>query len=117
MVATVSRAVENEFGEPGDTPLIVGTFPCLFHVEKSYVTQIVSDATYGRGTTNSQIGTPMVMCLMESVVGLDLQIGDEIVLSSDEEVTYELVELNDVQSWGIIADLSLRVVDDGNVKV
>lgn len=114
VVATVSRAPLNEFGEPGDTPLLVGTFPGLFHNDKSYVMETTSDSGLSRSSVGKVIGRPMIMCLMESVVGLDLEVGDKIVLSSDADKVYELVELNDIQEWGIIVDISLRLVDDGS---
>lgn len=117
IVATVSRAVKNEFGEPGDIPLIIGTFPCLYHTEKVYVSSNTSDASMHRSTVNKAVGTPALLCLMDSVVGLDLEVNDIISLSSNSDNTYEVVEVNDIQNWGIIADVSLREVDDGDVQL
>lgn len=108
--ATVKRNEKNEFGEYVGEEKIVATFDCLFHHYKQFVSRQVSDSTISKS-----VSRPMVMCLLEDIAGIDFKEHDTVTLSANESITYEIVDINDIQGWGIIADISLREVDDGDV--
>ena len=113
------RTPKNEFGEPvtsgGSNPPDehkVGTLRGLYHELNNYVAVRMTDTTQVRrhiGTAGTK--DTRILCLMESVKGIDLQFGDFTIINGKQ---FKVTAVTNVQEWNIIADISLEVVDDGN---
>lgn len=107
----------NDFGEPTGGLTEVATIRGIYHETNSYVTQTVGDAATTR--TKKQ---PMILCLMDDFDGSGIVEGDVVEMplraSESRSKTFSFVACVDVQEWGIVADLSLRgVEDDGSADV
>ncbi len=102
----------NKFNEPTGEHEDVSTIRGLYHESNSFITDTVGDAATTR--TKKQ---PMVLCLCEDIESLDLRQGDEMRVATRSpqmtSKTLRYVGCVDIQSWGIIADLSFEEVDDG----
>lgn len=101
----VKRKGKNEFGEPSDEPIVVGTIRGIYHVQSSTIQEKVNEAARTRS-----VKLPMILCLYEDATNLGLEIGDFIILNGKEMV---INGITNVQEWGIIGDISLEVTDDG----
>lgn len=107
----------NDFGEPTGDFVEVATIRGIYHETNAYVTQTVGDAATTR--TKKQ---PMILCLMDDFRDSGVVEGDvvEMLLRASESLSkaFSFVACVDVQEWGIVADLSLRgVEDDGSADV
>lgn len=107
----------NDFGEPTGDLVEVATVRGIYHETNAYVTQTVGDAATTR--TKKQ---PMILCLMDDFRDSGVLEGDvvEMPLRASESLSkaFSFVACVDVQEWGIVADLSLRgVEDDGSADV
>lgn len=105
-VFTFRRMKENEFGEKSkefDENVNI-TLKGIYHEQAGYVQKVVSDETITRSKKQ-----PMILCLLEDTK--ELKSKDILVI---RDIEYELVKITDVQNLGVIADISLEVVDNGN---
>lgn len=107
----------NDFGEPTCELVEVATIRGIYHETNAYVTQTVGDAATTR--TKKQ---PMILCLMDDFRDSGVVEGDvvEMPLRASESLSkaFSFIACVDVQEWGIVADLSLRgVEDDGSADV
>lgn len=101
------RDGKNDFGEPVPGGVVVGTLKGLYHEQNSNI-QITSGDT-------TQIRTkkiPMILCLYEDAASLHFEVGDYVKVNNR---TMKLTGIVNIQDWNLIADVSLEVVDDGNI--
>lgn len=98
------RKAKNAYGEDTDTSLLVCVAKCLYHVETGYLQVSTQE---GAQTRFKRI--PKLLCLKDDV--LPVRMGDVVVYKGK---TYSVCGVDDIQEWGIIADVSLEVVDNGN---
>ena len=108
---TFRRRKLNKFNEPTGELEDVLTICCLYHEVSSFKTTSTGDSS----TTVAE-KQPMLLCAVEDVKGSGLEMGDFIEV--DDSVyggkkVLRFVGIVDVQNYGIIADISLEVVDDG----
>lgn len=100
----IKRHGTNKFGEPTATDdTVVCNVRGLYHEQNSNIQITTGDTT--------QIRTkkiPMVLCIWDDVTGVTT--GDFIVLNNK---VFNITGIVNIQEWGIIADISLEVVDDG----
>lgn len=75
----------------------------IYHEVNNYISITDKNETLRR--TKKQ---PMVLCLLEDA---SLIQKDDIVELNNK--VYSVNGINDIQEWGIIADISLEVLDDG----
>ena len=94
----------NDFGEPVDEPIVVGTIRGLYHEQNSSVKVTTGDTTQVRTKK-----IPMILCLYEDAASLVLQVGDELKINNK---TLKVTGVVNIQEWNIIADISLEVVDN-----
>lgn len=101
-----TREAKNEFCEPipADSTS-VGKIRCIYHEKNSAVQITTGDTTQIRSKK-----LPMLLCLYGDAVSVGLQVGDEVRFGGR---TYLLTGIVNVQEWGIVADISLEVVDNG----
>lgn len=98
------RHAKNKFGEP-----IIGTdddvcsVKGLYHEENSNIQVTTGDTTQVRTKK-----IPMVLCTWDEAK--DLVIGDFTVINRK---VFKVTGVVNVQEWGIVADISLEVVDNG----
>lgn len=100
------REALNEFKEPvaGDVTSI-GKIKCIYHEQNSTV-----QITTGETTQVRTKKLPMLLCLYEEATSLGLLVGDKTTINGK---TFKYTGTVNVQEWGIVADISLEVVDDG----
>lgn len=99
------RSKVNDFGEPTDELEVVGTLQGLYHEENSHIAVTTNDTTQFRTKK-----VPNILCLYADAASLSLQVGDVVLMSNK---TFKVTGTTNIQEWGIIADISLEVVDDG----
>lgn len=99
-IYTVKRNKVDKYGEPTQEVEEVTTLRGLFHISKSFVTQNTSD-----GSQTKTKGQPMVLALWEECE--TIQNGDFVVINSN---TYKITDINNIEEYNIIADISLEVV-------
>lgn len=103
-IYTFERTKLDEYGEDTKETEVVKMLQALFHTVKGYITKNVSD-----GTVTHSKGQPKLMCRMEDVA--NIMNGDFVEIRGDR---YKVVEKNDIQKLGIVCDISLEVVLNGN---
>lgn len=109
---TFSRYQQNEFGEPiTDQPaVLVGKLKGVFHAH------VIGSGAYKKlsieeaSQTRSKMGG-MILCILGDANALCLQVGDIVTIN---EKTYHYTGTTDIQEWGLIGEVCLEVVDDGN---
>lgn len=94
----------NEFGEPVEKPVEIGTFKGLYHEQNSNIQISTGDTTQ---TRTKKI--PMILCLFDDISGLDLKTGDFVIINSR---TFKLTGIVNISEWNIVTDISLELVDD-----
>lgn len=99
------RSKVNDFGEPSDELEVIGTLQGLYHEESQHVAVTNNDTTQFRTKK-----VPNILCLYADAALLALQVGDVVLMNSK---TFKVTETTNIQEWGIIADISLVVVDNG----
>lgn len=117
-IFTFYRDKKNDYGGSTGEYEKVCDVQGLYHEYNTfglYQTAYVRD-----GVRQRQEKQPMVMCLMEEARDKGIQMGDFIFVSN-EVITgatekYAVTGINDICDWGIIADISLEVIDDGTVS-
>lgn len=108
---TFCRNKKNDFGEPVGELEVVAKLTGLYHETNGYVSLSVSDATVSRN-----VKTPMLLCLAQDIMFSHLAIGDYVKVPNivtGETKTYYVTGITDISDFGIIADVSLEVIDDG----
>lgn len=108
---TFHRRKLNQFNEPTDDLEDVLTIRCLYHEVSSFKTTSTGDSS--TTVTEKQ---PMLLCAVEDVKDSGLEIGDFIEVEDSVyggKKVLRFVGIVDIQNYGIIADISLEVVDDG----
>lgn len=101
---TFYRNGTNEFGEPVEKPVEIGTFKGLYHEQNSNIQISTGDTTQ---TRTKKI--PMILCLFDDISGLDLKTGDFVIINSR---TFKLTGIVNISEWNIVTDISLELVDD-----
>ena len=105
----VWRYDTDEYGEPRQRGRIVGMFRGLYHeVNESVIGAATLQGFMSATTRYKKI--PMVMCLMDELPKEEIQVGDFLDVNGN---TYQFQGLTDFLDQGIIADLTLGVLDDG----
>lgn len=99
----------NEFNEPTKESKVICVVTGLYHEQNFHVS-----ATTGNTQNNTtQVRTkkmPMILCLYEDIEPFKLQVGDQVEVGSH---TYRVIDIANIQEWGIIADISLEVINVG----
>lgn len=96
----VKRNKVDKYGEPTQEVEEVTTLRGLFHISKGFVTKNTSD-----GSQTKTKGQPMILALLEECA--TIQHGDFVVINSN---TYKITDINNIEEYNIIADISLEVV-------
>lgn len=102
---TFVRNETNEFGEPTNNTTTLGSIQGLYHEQNSNVAVTTGDTTQ---TRTKKI--PMVLCLWDDVSPMVLKVGDTTAINGK---VFKVTGVVNIQEWGIIADISLEIVDDG----
>lgn len=102
---TFIRNKANEFGEPASGTTTLGSIKGLYHEQNSNVAVTTGDTTQ---TRTKKI--PMVLCLWDDVSPVVLKVGDVTMINGK---VFKVTGVTNIQEWGIIADISLEIVDDG----
>lgn len=108
---TFRRRKLNQFNEPTGELEDVLTIRCLYHEVSSFKT-----TSSGDSSTTVTEKQPMLLCAVEDVKGSGLEIGDFIEVNDsvyEDKKVLRFIGIVDIQNYGIIADISLEVVDDG----
>lgn len=108
---TFRRRKLNQFNEPTIELEDVLTIRCLYHEVSSFKTTSTGDSS--TTVTEKQ---PMLLCAVEDVKDSGLEAGDFIEVDDSvygDKKVLRFVGIVDIQNYGIIADISLEVVDDG----
>ena len=108
---TFRRRELNKFNEPTGELEDVLTIRCLYHEVSSFKTTSTGDSS--TTVTEKQ---PMLLCAVEDVKDSGLEAGDFIEVDDSvygDKKVLRFVGIVDIQNYGIIADISLEVVDDG----
>lgn len=108
---TFQRRKLNQFNEPTDDLEDVLTIRCLYHEVSSFKTTSTGDSS-----TTVIEKQPMLLCAVEDVKNSGLEIGDFIEVDDSvygDKKVLRFVGVVDIQNYGIIADISLEVVEDG----
>lgn len=108
---TFRRRKLNQFNEPTGELEDVLAIRCLYHEVSSFKTTSTGDSS--TTVTEKQ---PMLLCAVEDVKGSSLEEGDFIEVNDSvygDKKVLRFVGIVDIQNYGIIADISLEVVDDG----
>lgn len=108
---TFYRKPKNEYGEPSGVGFKICTVRCLYHESNSFKTFATAD-----GSTTVTEKKPMLLCAVDDLKNNNIEAGDYTVL--DDAVyggkkALRFVGVDDIQNFGIIADISLEVVEDG----
>lgn len=96
----VKRNKVDKYGEPTQEVEEVTTLRGLFHISKGFVTKNTSD-----GSQTKTKGQLMILALLEECA--TIQNGDFVVINSN---TYKITDINNIEEYNIIADISLEVV-------
>ena len=95
----------NDFGEPDDEPIVVGSLKGLYHEQNSNIEITTGDTTRVRTKK-----IPMILCLFDDAASLALKIDDFLFINKKK---FKVTGIVNIQEWSIISDISLEVVDDG----
>lgn len=97
---TVRRNKMDKYGEPTQEVEEVTALRGLFHISKGFVTKSTSD-----GSQTKTKGQPMILALFEECE--TIQNGDFVIINGN---TYKITDINNIEEYNIIADISLEVV-------
>lgn len=100
------RRMVNEFGEPSGYKRLLGELSGLYHEQNEHISVVMSDTTQTRTKK-----VPSILCLYDDAAFIGLVIGDIVRINGNEMCVTGIV---DIQQWGLIADVSLEVVDVGD---
>lgn len=99
----------NDFKEPTDDLESIGQVVGLYH-EQNFHVSITTGNSQSNTTQARTKKMPMILCMYEDVEPLKLQVGDQVKIGSH---TCRVVDIANMQEWGIIADISLEVINVG----
>lgn len=104
---TILRDAKNQFKELVEegNPEVVCSFLGLYHEQNGYIQLRTGDTTQ---TRTKKI--PFILCLFEDIKCNKIDINDYVIINGKR---YNVTGVIDVQNWGIVADISLEVVDNG----
>ena len=98
------RTKKDEYGEDTKGTEYITMVNGLYHISIGYVTKSVSD-----GTVTHTKGEPMLLIPFEQ--SEKLKNGDFFKWNQNK---YVITEKNDIQNYGIVCNVSLELVLDGN---
>ena len=98
------RTKKDEFGEDTKGTEYIAMINGLYHISKGYATKSISD-----GTVTHTKGEPMLLIPFEQ--SEKLKNGDFFKWNQNK---YVITEKNDIQNYGIVCNVSLELVLDGN---
>ena len=98
------RSGLNDFGEPNNELVTVGTIKGLYHEQNSNIQITTGDTTQVRTKK-----IPMILCLYDDIVSLVLRVGDLLEINGRQ---FKVTGVTNIQEWNIISDVSLEVIDD-----
>lgn len=98
----------NDFNERIDDPISICIIEGIYHEEISNVQTTPVDGGLARTKK-----IPMILCVLNEDV-LNLEMEDFVEINNK---MYKVSGVNDISNWGLIADISLEVVDDGRNPV
>lgn len=98
------RNKKNEFGEDTEDIIEVGSILGLYHESNSNIQIVTGDTTRSRTKA-----IPMILCLYEDIDSIDIMVDDYILYNNKK---MSVTGILDIQEWGLIADISLEVVDN-----
>lgn len=109
---TFKRYPKNEFDEPEvDQPTIeVGKLKGIFHAHVIGSGVYKKLATEDAAQVRNKMGG-MILCILEDAIALQLQVGDITVINGK---TYHYTGITDIQEWGLIGEVCLEVLDNGD---
>lgn len=102
------RHTINDFNERISEPTSVCIIKGIYHEEISNVQTTPVDGGLARTKK-----IPMILCVFDENVS-NLEMEDFVEINNK---TYKVSGVNDISNWGLIADISLEVVDDGRNPV
>lgn len=102
------RHAINNFNERIDDPISICVIKGIYHEEISNVQ--ITPVDGGLARTKK---IPMILCVFNEDVS-NLEMEDFVEINNK---TYKVSGVNDISNWGLIADISLEVVDDGRNPV
>lgn len=100
----IQRNELNEYREKTGNITDVKKIQGIFHIEKGYSTRIISD-----GSETVSKGQPKLFVKTKDICSV---IKNDF-LDIDNKV-YVITDINDIEGFGIVSDLSLEVLQDGN---
>lgn len=100
----IQRNELNEYREKTGNITDVKKIQGIFHIEKGYSTRTVSD-----GSETVSKGQPKLFVKTKDVCSVIKNDFLEI-----DNKAYIITDINDVEGFGIVSDLSLEVLQDGN---
>ena len=101
----IKRDQKDEFGEPIDPPVLLGSFKGLYHEETNRIAITTGETTQYRNKKQ-----PKILCLYDMVHILSLKPNDYLLYQGNK---YAISGVENIQSWNIICDISLEVFDNG----
>lgn len=100
------RKALNDFGEPISDLQYVGKLKTIYHEENSNIQITTGDTTQVRTKK-----IPMLLCIYDDCINANLKVGDFVIINFKK---FKITGIVNIQEWGIIADISLEVFDNGN---
>lgn len=94
---------KDDYGESTGDSIHVKSFRGLFHLSKGYSHSKTSD-----GTETHAKGMPMILCKYEDTE--NMKRGMQIIVNNKR---YNISDINNIQEYNIVADVSLELVIDG----
>lgn len=99
----VQRYETDSRGESTNIRQDVKSIRGLFHIVKGYIRETRSDAVHIHSK-----GQPKLLVLWEDIE--DIKQDDIIIINQKE---YKVIEVNNIEEYNIVCDISLEVVIDG----
>lgn len=96
------RFKKDDYGEPSENIESIN-IQGVFHVGSIYVSQNTNDGSKSRSKPQ-----PQILALFEDSIGIAN--GDILKYRGN---TFKVIELQDLNNWGIALDISLELVDSG----
>lgn len=103
-----SRPLKNDYGEPTQAFEVVKTLLGLYHETIAYITESSDSGGITRSARAGSAKVPKILCKYEAIEGL--KAGDFTMINGKR---FFVTGVSNVQEQGIIADISMRLQDDG----
>lgn len=97
------ESIKDRYEESTGDIRVINTFRGLFHISKGYSNSRVSD-----GTETHVKGMPMILCRYDDAKSMKR---DMRVIVNNK--TYVITDINNIQEYNIVVDISLELVVDG----